>query len=56
MVHGGSRVTTLWAGKVIDDSDTGLGDADDDETDLATEVESGAELAGSESRLCFRSQ
>ena len=47
---GGSRATTLWAGKVIDDSHTGLGDADNDGAGLATEVESGAEMAGSESR------
>jgi hypothetical protein len=47
---GSSGTPTLWAGKVMDDSDTGLGDADSDGTGLAMEIESGAELAGSESR------
>ena len=43
---GSSGAAALWAGKVINDSDTGLGDADNDRTGLAMEVESGAELAG----------
>ena len=50
-VYGGSsRATTLCASRVIDDSDTGLGDADDDGAGLTMEAESGAELADSESR------
>ena len=36
---------------MIDDSDTGLSDADNDGAGLAMEVESGAEMAGSESRV-----
>ena len=48
---GSSGATTLWAGKATDNPDTSLGDADSDRAGLAMEVESGAELAGSESRL-----
>jgi hypothetical protein len=50
---GGSRAPTTEAGGGVDDARTGLGDsvdADSDGTSLATEVEFGAELAGSESR------
>ena len=49
---GGSKATTVEAGGGVDDARTGLGDADSDVdgTGLATEDESGAELAGSESR------
>ena len=47
---GGSRATTLWASDVIDNSHTGLSNADNDRTGLAAEVESRAEMVGSESR------
>ena len=40
----------MEAGGGVDDAHTGLGDADSDETGLAMEVESEAEMAGSESR------
>ena len=42
--------SSVGAGGGIDDTRTGLGDADSDGTGLSTEVESGAEMAGSESR------
>ena len=47
---GGSRATAMEAGDGIDDPHTGLGNTDNDGTDLAMEAESGAEVAGSESR------
>ena len=47
---GSSRATTVEAGGEVDNALTGPGDADNDGTSLATEVEFGADLAGSESR------
>ena len=43
---GSSGATTMEAGGGVDDARIGLGDADSDGKGLATEVESGAEMAG----------
>ena len=47
---GGSRATTMEAGSGVDDACTSLSDADSNRTGLAMEIQSGAALAGSESR------
>ena len=45
---GSSGATTVDADEGVDDARTSLGDADSDGSSLATEVEFGAEFAGSE--------
>ena len=47
---GGSKATTVEADGGVEDTHIGFDDTNDDGTDLAMEAESGADVAGSESR------